>query len=58
MGVALVDLANCQWLRESVRKVDLPQEISHRYVAAWKKDNNNPYIARFLELLKDALLMA
>lgn len=58
MGVALVDFADAPWLRDCLKIVEIPAEIAHRYVAAWKKDSQNPFIGKFLELLTDNLFSA
>lgn len=55
MGVSMMDLAHSPWMKESVKTLEVPNMLIDRYVAAWKKDNQNPFISRFMDILIDAM---
>jgi DNA-binding transcriptional LysR family regulator len=54
-GVALVDVKRNAWMKDLVHVIKLPIDTSSSLVAAWRKNNQNPYIQVFLNQLVDTL---
>ncbi len=54
-GVALVDVRHHPWIKDLVNVIKLPVFTPGRLVAAYRQENQNPYIAEFLKLLVRAL---